>query len=94
MKRTNFPRRGTTREVGGIISANRRKNTVNESKMLMERLTCNVNPNYAIRKVVAHETMIYKSKILMRETGVICNVIVADGKKEISFTRRISFLQS
>ena len=39
VKRTNLPRRGTTREVGGMISANRRKNTVRERRMLMERLT-------------------------------------------------------
>ena len=39
VKRTNFPRRGTTREVGGMISARRRKNTVRDSKMLIERLT-------------------------------------------------------
>ena len=39
VKRTNLPRRGTTREVGGMISAKRRKNTVSESRMLMERLT-------------------------------------------------------
>ena len=39
VKRTNFPKRGTTREVGGMISARRRKNTVRESKMLIERLT-------------------------------------------------------
>ena len=42
VKRTNLPRRGTTREVGGMISANRRKNTVSESRMLMERLTWTV----------------------------------------------------
>ena len=41
VKRTNLPRRGTTREVGGMISASRRKNTVRERRMLMERLTCN-----------------------------------------------------
>ena len=39
VKRTNLPRRGTTREVGGMISAKRRKNTVSESRMEMERLT-------------------------------------------------------
>ena len=39
VKRTNLPRRGTTREVGGMISASRRKNTVSESRMEMERLT-------------------------------------------------------
>ena len=39
VKRTNLPRRGTTREVGGMISASRRKNTVRESRMLIERLT-------------------------------------------------------
>ena len=39
VKRTNFPRRGTTREVGGMISARRRKNTVRESRMEMDRET-------------------------------------------------------
>ena len=39
VKRTNLPRRGTTREVGGMISAKRRKNTVSERRMLIERLT-------------------------------------------------------
>ena len=39
VKRTNLPRRGTTSEVGGMISAKRRKNTVSESRMEMERLT-------------------------------------------------------
>ena len=36
---TNFPSKGTTSEVGGMISASKRKNTVSESKMEMERLT-------------------------------------------------------
>ena len=39
VKRTNLPRRGTTREVGGMISARRRKNTVRERRMEMERET-------------------------------------------------------
>ena len=39
VNRTNFPSKGTTREVGGMISASRRKNTVRERRMLMERLT-------------------------------------------------------
>ena len=39
VKRTNFPRRGTTREVGGMISAKSRKNTVNESKIEMDKET-------------------------------------------------------
>ena len=43
VKRTNLPRRGTTREVGGIISAKRRKNTVSESRMEIERLTWSIN---------------------------------------------------
>lgn len=33
VKSTNFPSNGTTNDVGGIISANSKKNTVNESKM-------------------------------------------------------------
>ena len=39
VKRTNLPRSGTTREVGGMISASSRKNTVSETRMEMERLT-------------------------------------------------------
>ena len=39
VKSTNFPRRGTTSEVGGIISASSKKNTVRERRMLIERLT-------------------------------------------------------
>ena len=39
VNRTNLPRRGTTREVGGMISAKRRKKTVSERRMLIERLT-------------------------------------------------------
>ena len=39
VKRTNLPRSGTTSEVGGIISASSRKNTVSERRMEMERLT-------------------------------------------------------
>ena len=39
VKRTNLPRSGTTREVGGMISASSRKNTVSERRMEMERLT-------------------------------------------------------
>ena len=34
-----FPSRGTAREVGGIISARSRKNTVSERRIEMERLT-------------------------------------------------------
>ena len=39
VNKTNFPSKGTTSDVGGIISANRRKKTVRESRMLIERLT-------------------------------------------------------
>ena len=39
VKRTNLPRRGTTREVGGMISARRRKNTVKESRIEMDKET-------------------------------------------------------
>ena len=39
VKRTNLPRRGTTREVGGMISARRRKNTVRESRIEMDKDT-------------------------------------------------------
>ena len=43
VKRTNFPKSGTTSEVGGMISASSRKNTVRDSKMLMDRLTYQIN---------------------------------------------------
>lgn len=39
VKRRYLPRRGTARDVGGIISANRRKNTVSESKIDTVRVT-------------------------------------------------------
>ena len=38
VKRTNLPNKGTTREVGGMISARRRKNTVSVSKILTDKL--------------------------------------------------------
>lgn len=38
---TNFPSSGTTSDVGGIISANRRKNTVNDKRMDMLNDTWN-----------------------------------------------------
>lgn len=39
VNKTNFPSSGTTSEVGGIISANKRKNTVSDSKIEMDKLT-------------------------------------------------------
>ena len=39
VNRTNLPRSGTTSEVGGMISARSRKNTVSDRRMLMDRLT-------------------------------------------------------
>jgi len=36
---TNFPRRGTTSDVGGIISASNKKKTVKDSKILIDKLT-------------------------------------------------------
>ena len=40
VNRTNFPKSGTTNDVGGMISANKRKNTVRDSRIDIERLTC------------------------------------------------------
>lgn len=34
-----FPNNGTAKEVGGIISASKRKNTVNERRMDTQRVT-------------------------------------------------------
>jgi hypothetical protein len=39
VKSTNFPSRGTTNDVGGMISASSRKNTVSDSRMEMDKLT-------------------------------------------------------
>lgn len=39
VKRRYLPRSGTAREVGGIISARSRKNTVRERRMEMQRVT-------------------------------------------------------
>lgn len=39
VKSTNFPSSGTTSEVGGMISASSRKNTVSDSRMEMDKLT-------------------------------------------------------
>ena len=40
-KVTFSPRRGTARDVGGIISANSKKNTVSDSRMEIHRVTWN-----------------------------------------------------
>ena len=39
VKRTNLPNRGTTRDVGGMISASSKKNTVRDNRMEMARDT-------------------------------------------------------
>ena len=39
VKRTNLPSSGTTSEVGGMISASSRKNTVRDSRIEIERET-------------------------------------------------------
>ena len=46
VNKTNFPSSGTTSEVGGIISANKRKNTVSDSKIEMDKLTWKKNITY------------------------------------------------
>ena len=39
VKSRYFPSKGTARDVGGIISANSKKNTVRESKMEIQSVT-------------------------------------------------------
>lgn len=52
VKSTNFPKSGTTNDVGGIISASSKKNTVNDSKMDMLNETCNnKNRNNSIIRI-------------------------------------------
>lgn len=36
-----LPSRGTAKDVGGIISANSKKNTVNDTRMELHNVTCN-----------------------------------------------------
>ena len=43
VNKTNFPKSGTTNDVGGMISASKRKNTVRDSRIDIERLTYKVN---------------------------------------------------
>ena len=40
VKRRYFPNSGTARDVGGIISASSKKNTVNERRIEIHRVTC------------------------------------------------------
>lgn len=40
VNKTNFPKSGTTNDVGGMISASSKKNTVSESKIDMLNDTC------------------------------------------------------
>ena len=62
VKRTNLPRSGTTREVGGMISASSRKNTVRDRRMEMERLTwtqsvivnININTRSSVSDICRH----------------------------------------
>ena len=60
VKRTNLPRSGTTREVGGMISASSRKNTVRDRRMEMERLTwtqsviVNINTCSSVSDICRH----------------------------------------
>ena len=42
VKRRYFPNSGTARDVGGIISASSKKNTVSESRMEIESETCEI----------------------------------------------------
>lgn len=39
VKSTNFPSSGTTSEVGGMISASSKKNTVSDRRIEMDKLT-------------------------------------------------------
>ncbi len=47
-----LPSRGTARDVGGIISAKRRKNTVRESRIEMQRVTCRKNYQLKITPLI------------------------------------------
>ena len=54
VKRRYLPRRGTASEVGGMISASRRKNTVRERRMLMERLTFTKTVLFNLHNISIH----------------------------------------
>ena len=66
VKSTNFPSKGTTSDVGGIISASKRKNTVNDSKMLMERETWKRNKIKIINIIINISMVLYYSYIKLK----------------------------
>jgi hypothetical protein len=61
---TNFPNNGTTNDVGGIISARSKKNTVNDSNMDMLNDTCKENKRI-ISLAVPMEEGSWKKKTLI-----------------------------
>ena len=56
VNKTNFPKSGTTSDVGGMISANKRKNTVRDSRIDIERLTYKNKVQYFFftPKIISH----------------------------------------
>ena len=50
VKRRYLPRRGTAREVGGMISARSKKNTVSDRRIEIQRVTCTVRIRKIARK--------------------------------------------
>ena len=64
---TNLPSRGTTKEVGGMISANSRKNTVSDSKIEMDRLTCNLKKNLFIDEKLLDICILFEKLVCSHE---------------------------
>ena len=68
VNKTNLPSRGTTKLVGGIISANSRKNTVSDSKIDMARLTLivdNIKISSFQFSTLLYSTLLFKKKITL-----------------------------
>ena len=75
VNKTNLPIKGTTSDVGGIISARSRKNTVSDSKMLMERLTYNKKKYKRFWKYFTDNNTNLKCKCSEWASSNYCNII-------------------
>ena len=72
-----FPSNGTAKEVGGIISANSKKNTVRESNMEIQSVTWNFN--WTISYVLGHSKVIYCSILTTGRVQLVCLLGLLDG---------------
>ena len=75
-----FPSNGTAKEVGGMISANSKKNTVRESNMEIQSVTWNFN--WTIRYALGHIKVIYYRVLRTGRVQLVCLLGLLDGPNE------------